>query len=175
METMVEIPPNAVAIKADAVAIKADAGANGAKPRRRSRARQGKTRLLTLQSLDGRTAAFQVARQLIDTLSGDLGGDDHLTTGQRQLVMRAAMCGAIVADFEARWVGGEHVPLAEYLSAVNVQRRVLATLGLERRQKDVGPTLDRYLERLALEKQERQREASSAESLARDKECEVAE
>jgi hypothetical protein len=31
----------------------------------------------------------------------------------------------------------EPIPLNEYLSAVNVQRRVLATLGLERRSKPV--------------------------------------
>ena len=93
-----------------------------------------------------------------------------MTTGERQLVTRAAMTGAIVADFEARWVAGEHVQLADYLSAVNVQRRVLVTLGLQRRAKDTGPTLDQYLERLAREKERRAAlladgdEASSAEA-----------
>jgi hypothetical protein len=38
------------------------------------------------------------------------------------------------------------VPLSDYLTAVNVQRRVLATLGLQRRQRDVSPTLSDYLE-----------------------------
>jgi hypothetical protein len=59
--------------------------------------------------------------------------------------MRAAMTGAIVSDFEARWVSGEQLELGEYLQAVNVQRRVLATLGLERRARDVTPTLVEYL------------------------------
>lgn len=59
--------------------------------------------------------------------------------------MRAAMTGAIVADFEARWVAGEQVQLGDYLQAVNVQRRLLATLGLERRARDVTPTLQEYL------------------------------
>jgi hypothetical protein len=54
-------------------------------------------------------------------------------------VKRAALCGAIVADFEARWVAGQLVELGEYLAAVNVQRRVLATLGLRRRARDVTP------------------------------------
>jgi hypothetical protein len=31
--------------------------------------------------------------------------------------------------------------LGEYFNAVNVQRRVLATLGLQRRSKDATPTL----------------------------------
>jgi hypothetical protein len=110
------------------------------------RTRKGKARLLTLDSLDGRTAAAQAARQLIDTLTSDLGDDDQLSEGQRQLVQRAAVCGAIIADYEARWIAGEPIPLNEYLAAVNVQRRVLATLGLERRAKPVE-TLSEYLAR----------------------------
>jgi hypothetical protein len=109
------------------------------------RTRQGKARLVTLDGLDARTAAAKAARHLIETLSSDLGGDDQLSAGQRQLVHRAALCGAIIADFEARWVAGQTIPLNEYLSAVNVQRRVLATLGLERRVKDVGPSLGEIL------------------------------
>jgi hypothetical protein len=103
----------------------------------RSKTRQGKARLLTLNALDARTAAYTDALKLIDSLASDMGGDDQLSEGERQLVTRAALLGAIVADFETRWVTGQQIPLSEYLSAVNVQRRVLATLGLERRQKEV--------------------------------------
>jgi hypothetical protein len=38
------------------------------------------------------------------------------------------------------------VDVAEHLAAINAQRRVLATIGLERRARDVTPSLDRYLE-----------------------------
>ncbi len=110
--------------------------------------RQGKHRLQTIEALDRRTAAAQSALKLIETLSSSLGGDDQLSAQQRQLVTRAALTGAMVADFEARWVAGEPVPLAEYLAAVNTQRRVLATLGLERRQKDITttpPSVEAYL------------------------------
>jgi|SoimicmetaTmtLMA_FD_contig_61_635408_length_667_multi_2_in_0_out_0_1 hypothetical protein len=119
---------------------------SGRLPRRAVRTRQGRARLLTLDSLDGRTAAAQAARQLIDTLTSDLGGADQLSEGQRQLVQRAAVCGAMIADYEARWIAGEPIPLNEYLAAVNVQRRVLATLGLERRAKPVE-TLAQYIAR----------------------------
>ena len=96
-----------------------------------------KQRFLTLDALDERTTAYNQAIKLIKTLATDMGGDDQLSEGERQLVTRAALVGAIVADFETRWISGQQIPLSEYLSAVNVQRRVLATLGLERRQKDV--------------------------------------
>jgi hypothetical protein len=120
-------------------------GAEVSRLPRRSKTRQGKARLLTLDHLDARTAAFKEARSLIISLTNDMGGEDRLSAGERQLVTRAAMTGAIVADFEARWVSGEPVALAEYLSAVNVQRRVLATLGLERRPREIEPTLAQYL------------------------------
>ena len=48
-------------------------------------------------------------------------------------------------DIEARWVTGEPIPLQDYLACINVQRRVLATLGLERLARDVTPTVDAYL------------------------------
>jgi hypothetical protein len=72
-------------------------------------------------------------------------------------VQRAAMIGAIVADCEARWAAGQQVELAEYFMAVNTQRRVLATLGLRRRPRDVTPpSVADYLAHKA-----KQREAAS--------------
>jgi hypothetical protein len=77
----------------------------------------------------------------------DLGGSDRLTSGQRQLVQRAAVLGALIEDCEARWAGGATIEIGDYLSAVNVQRRVLSTLGLRRVPKDVTPTLAEYVAR----------------------------
>jgi hypothetical protein len=120
----------------------------------RPRTRGGKARLTSLDALDQRTAAAQAARRLIANLFSSMGGEDRLSEGERQLCQRAALVGAIVADFEARWVAGEPVPLPEYLSAVNVQRRVLATLGLRRVPKDIDgfddtdPALQVYREAL---------------------------
>ena len=110
---------------------------------KRSKTRKGKIRLLTLDSLDARTAAYASASKLIETLSVDMGGMDQLSEGEKQLITRAAMIGAIATDFEARWVAGQKVELSDYLQAVNAQRRVLATLvsGLPRRAKDIGPSL----------------------------------
>lgn len=118
-------------------------------PRRGSRTRQGRARLLTIDALDSRTAACTAARQLIATLSADLGGEDALSAGERQLVMRAALTGAIAADAETRWLAGQQIELGDYLQAVNVQRRVLATLGLQRRARDVStPSVEQYVAHL---------------------------
>jgi hypothetical protein len=123
METALQTP-------SDATAMRPGNGIDAPRLPRRSKTRKGKIRLLTLDALDARTAAAQAARK------------DQLTAGEHQLVVRAAMTGAIVADFEARWVAGQQVPLCDYLQAVNVQRRVLATLGLQRRARDVSSTLE---------------------------------
>jgi hypothetical protein len=128
---VVEVPPEVAAVRQ---------GRGADSPPlapRRTRTRRGKVRLITLDALDARTAAAHSVRELIATLSKDLGGD--LSAGEQQLVQRAAMIGAIVADCEARWATGQQVELAEYFMAVNTQRRVLATLGLRRRPRDVTP------------------------------------
>jgi hypothetical protein len=103
------------------------------------RTRQGKVRLRSLDDLDNRTAAARRARDLVADLESDLGGGDRLPVGLRELVKRAAMLGAIVEDCEVRWLERKPVDLAAYLSAVNAQRRVLATIGLDRRPRDITP------------------------------------
>jgi len=104
----------------------------------------GKARLLTLDSLDRRTAAYRETRKLIDGIESDLGGRDHLSTGERQLVQRAAVLGAVLTDVEARWVDGEPIDTAGYCAIVNAQRRVLETIGLRRVPRTI-PSLDQYL------------------------------
>lgn len=111
----------------------------------------GKLRLLTLDSLDRRTAASRRARELIEAIEADLGGGDHLSQGQRQLVQRAAVLGTFIESCEAKWLGGTAVDLADYLAAINSQRRVLATIGLERRAREVTPSVADYVAHIAKE------------------------
>ena len=99
---------------------------------------EGKTRFLTLGHLDGRTRAARRARELIAGIEEDLGGSDRLSVGERQLVQRAGILGSVIEHAEARFLaGGGEVELAEYLAAINSQRRVLMALGLQRRSRDV--------------------------------------
>jgi hypothetical protein len=97
----------------------------------------GKARLRDLSHVDGRTRAMQRVRALMAAIENDLGGRDHLTLGQRQLVQRAAVLGAVIEDSEARWAAGAPFEVGNYLAAINAQRRVLATLGLQRVARDV--------------------------------------
>lgn len=94
---------------------------------------KGKARLLTLADLDGRTLAAKAARALIADLESDLGGADRLSAGQRALVMRAAVTGAMVEHLEATWLSGGDYDVIAYAALTKLQLRLLTALGLERR------------------------------------------
>lgn len=110
-----------------------------------------KLRLATLDSLDGRTKAARLARALVDNIEADLGGADCLSAGERQLAQRAGVLAAMLESQEAAWLAGDKFNLTDYLASINAQRRVLESLGLQRRTKDVTPTLGEYLQRRASE------------------------
>lgn len=112
-----------------------------------------KARLLTLGHLDQRTAAARRARELIEAIETDLGGSAGLSEGSRQLVQRAAVLGTFIESCEAQWLGGSAVDLADYLAAINSQRRVLATIGLERRARNVTPSVAAYVAHLDAEEE----------------------
>jgi hypothetical protein len=128
MEPRPEIPPDAAEMQRDDVVA-----------RRKKRTRRGKTRLLSLSSLDNRTAAAASAKRLIASMSADLGND--LSAGERQLVQRIALVGAIVDDFETKWVAGIKIELGDYLQACRTQCRLLSALGLQRRARDITNSL----------------------------------
>ena len=104
-----------------------------------------KTRLLSLDQLDGRTLAAKNVRTLIDAIESDLGGSDRLTAAEREIVRRAALASAMLENLEAAWLTGGGLDVGAYTALVNVQRRLLTTVGLERRAKDVTPDLERYI------------------------------
>ena len=94
-----------------------------------------KVRLLSFDTLDGRTRVAVRVKAMERQLESDLGGD--LTKAQQALVRRASVLDAILEDTETKWAVGEELPLSDYLAATNVLRRVLASLGIERRSKPV--------------------------------------
>lgn len=108
-----------------------------------------KIRLTTLGDLDQRTKAARLARQVADDITSDLGGADSLSAAERQLAQRAAMLSVLVESQEAHWLQGEPVNVTDWLASVNCLRRVLESVGLQRRNRDVTPSLTQYLQRRA--------------------------
>jgi hypothetical protein len=85
-----------------------------------------KLRMMTISDIDGRTLASRRARQLVDAIAQDLGGD--LTMSQQQMATHAAILGAMIEDQAAKWLTGEKIDQSNYALLINAQRRVLATL-----------------------------------------------
>jgi hypothetical protein len=104
-----------------------------------------KVRLLTLADLDKRTTAAKRARYLIEKVTGDLGGQDQLATGECQIVQRAVLLGVMAEDLESRWLAGEDADPALLATIANAQRRLFEAIGLKRVPRDVTPTLADYL------------------------------
>jgi hypothetical protein len=86
-------------------------------------------------------------KDLIDDISGDLGGADCLSEGTRQLVRRASMLSAESERLEAQWARGEaEFDIDRYAVLTNALGRVFDRIGLARVPRNVTPTLENYLD-----------------------------
>ena len=123
----------------------------------RSRVTNG-SKLLPLS--DGRSATARRFRDLYEDIAADLGGKDHLSEGQRQLVRRAAMLSAECERMEAMAARNDRRPdgaiawksevpftfdLEVYGQLCDRLGRLFGRLGLERKSRDVTPSLSAYL------------------------------
>jgi hypothetical protein len=127
------------------------------KPEARSRVGNGKT---LLPMVDGRSATARRFKDLFEDIAADLGGKDHLSEGQRQLIRRAAMISAECERMEAMAARNDRRPdgaiawksespfffdLEIYGALCDRLGRLFGRLGLERRVRDVTPSLSAYL------------------------------
>ena len=103
-----------------------------------------------LADIDHRSAWMRRLRDLIQLHMSDLGGDDNVSEAERSLVRRASMLELQCELLEQRFAQAEggaatSAQLADYQRAAGTLRRLLTSLGLQRRQKDVTPSLEQYL------------------------------
>jgi hypothetical protein len=75
----------------------------------------------------------------------DAGGRDRLSEAQLALAKRAAGLECELERIEGRMSRGEEVDLDRYGRAASHLRRLLETLGLERKPRDVTPSLGELL------------------------------
>ena len=113
------------------------------KPEARSRVSNGKA--LFLSKIDGRSLVARRFRDILAAIVSDLGGPDQMSEGQRQLARRAASLSVQSELAEADMARGDAVGLDDYVRGVNALCRTLGALGLERRARNVTPTLRELL------------------------------
>lgn len=104
--------------------------------------------------VDGRSREARLYGQAVADVVSDLGGDDNVSRAEMELVRRAAGLSVLAALAESKLLAGENMDISELVSVGNAQRRILATLGLQRRAVDTTPSLQEYLAAKAREKAE---------------------
>src|SRR6516164_5022096 len=103
-----------------------------------------------LDGVDGRSHVARRYRDVSAALGSDLGGSEHLTEAQKQLVRSAA--GLVVLreslDVKAAKDGPESVNTAIYCLISNTLRRVLITIGMQRIPRDVTNSQTKQIDRV---------------------------
>jgi hypothetical protein len=102
---------------------------------------------VVLTGVDGRSLTARRFREISAAMAADLGGD--LTEAQRHLVARAATLACWCEEREAELARGGEFDVGQYSTVTNTLRRLLSDLGIERRARDVTPSLADYLARRA--------------------------
>jgi hypothetical protein len=100
-----------------------------------------------LAGVDMRTFGGRRFKELVADLVHHLNDDP--TPPQLALIRRAAALSVWCEAQEAAQASGGDLDIAAYSTAANTLRRLLDSLGIERRPRDVTPDLHAYLARRA--------------------------
>jgi len=101
-----------------------------------------------LPNVDGRTIWVRRFRDLIALHLSDLGGSDRASEAEKAIVRRIATLIVELERLEMCFAEAGQATdhqLELYQRTANTLRRLLEAVGLQRRPKDVTPTLDAYL------------------------------
>lgn len=104
-----------------------------------------------LPGIDGRTFWARRMRDLVALHVSDLGGADACSEAEKSLVRRAAALTIELERLEQRFARAEpdnisHPDLDMYSRLSNTLRRLLDMNGLQRRSRDITPTIEQYVE-----------------------------
>jgi hypothetical protein len=101
-----------------------------------------------LVGIDGRNAWVRRCKDILREHLVDLGGADNASAAERSIVRRAAVLTTELEHLEARFaLAGEASAddLDIYQRVANSLRRLLEAVGLQRRAREIGPSLSDIL------------------------------
>jgi hypothetical protein len=103
-----------------------------------------------LPGIDGRNTWGRRFRDLIKCHLSDLGGESEASEAEKSLIRRAATLSVELELLEVRFATANGQASMRdidlYIRAAGCLRRVLETIGLKRRAKDITPSIDAYLD-----------------------------
>ena len=94
-----------------------------------------------LPGLDGRSASARRFRDLVNAFVADMGGLECCSEIRLGLVRRLAATTVQAEMLEARMVNGEAIDISQLCTLASTTVRLSQRLGLERKQRDVTPSL----------------------------------
>jgi hypothetical protein len=109
----------------------------------RSRVSNGKSPFVTREIRGPWARRF---RDVLAEIVNDLGGADLLSEGQKQLSRRATTISIACEQLECDLAQGNAIDLEVYGKLSDRLGRCFQRLGLERRSRDVTPSLEAYLQ-----------------------------
>jgi hypothetical protein len=113
------------------------------KAQARSRVSNGRD---VLPGVDNRT---MIARRFFDVcqvMISDAAGLDRCSEARLQLIRRFAAAAVMAEEMEARLAKGEQIDVAEHAQLCSTLVRIAQRIGINRRLKNVTPSLHDYLE-----------------------------
>lgn len=117
--------------------------------RKRKSMRTTRPQLLLREELDKRLAARQYMDRLAADIQRDLGGKDQLSTVELSLVEAFVASTVTMSAMSAKLALGETIDFSVLSSTIGAMVRVASRLGLQKRSRDVTPSLDEYLQSVA--------------------------
>jgi hypothetical protein len=75
----------------------------------------------------------------------DLGGREHLSAIGKSLIQAYAGSAILLDDLNARVVLGQEIDVGTHAQMTSALVRIASRLGLQRRRRDVTPTVEEYL------------------------------
>jgi hypothetical protein len=109
--------------------------------RRRLDKKRTQPQLLSRAQLDGRTGAAKEFDRLVVAIEADLGGHDQLSAIEIALVEAFAGAAVTLNNLNTQLALGQEIDFSQHAQCVGAMVRVASRLGLQRRMKDVGPSL----------------------------------
>jgi hypothetical protein len=109
----------------------------------RSRVSNGRD---VLPGVDQRSAIARRYRDIAGAIVSDMGGPDRCSESRLQLIRRFAASAVLAEAMEAQLAKGEKIDIAEHALLSSTLVRIAQRIGIDRRSKNITPTLEQYLE-----------------------------
>jgi hypothetical protein len=99
-----------------------------------------------LPDLDGRSALARRFRDLVSAYIADMGGIDNCSEVKIGLLRRLAAASVLAEAIEAKAMNGVDIDLSEFCNLASTTVRLSSRVGIERKPRDVTPSLHEYLD-----------------------------